>query len=256
MSETAGHLEELVEEPITIDDVPRLNAELEGLEAHEIIKFAQALFGSRLTMACSFQDMVMLDIVSKVAPDTRVFTLDTGFLFYETEEAIRRARSRYPQLHIDVFAPDHTLDEQQRSYGPALYRSDNELCCAINKLEPMGRALHGYSAWMTGIRRDQSASRSTAQPVSWDLRWNMVKFAPMVDWTAEDVATYAAIHDVPYNRLLDRGYPSIGCAPCTGLPTGGDVRSGRWAGSEKTECGLHVASPDAIGVPGRVERVN
>ncbi|MCC7077686.1 MAG: phosphoadenylyl-sulfate reductase [Acidimicrobiia bacterium] len=256
MPHTAQALTQLVEDPITIEDIPRLNEELDGLEAHEIIKFAHALFGDGLTMACSFQDMVMLDIVAKVAPGMRVFTLDTGYLFHETEEAIRRARARYPELRIDVYRPAHTLDAQEREHGHRLYAHDNALCCEINKIEPMRRALDGYTAWMTGIRRSQSASRSTAQPVSWDVRWNIAKFAPMVDWSDDDIATYTAIHDVPYNRLLDRGYPSVGCAPCTAVPTDGDRRSGRWAGTGKTECGIHVASPDAVGVPGRVERVD
>lgn len=253
---TTQELLDVTENEITIEDIPRLNEALEGLEAPEIIKFAHAFFGNSLTMACSFQDMVMLDIVAKIAPSIRVFTLDTGYLFHETEDTIRRASEHYPQLTIEVFRPKHTLEDQRLQHGPNLYRTNSELCCAINKMEPMSRALSGYKAWMTGIRRDQSASRAAAQPVSWDLKWNIVKFAPMVNWTQGDIATYTAVHGIEHNQLLDRGYPSIGCAPCTAIPVEGGLRSGRWAGSTKTECGLHTASPDTIGVPGRVERMD
>lgn len=253
MLDDTRELDDIVEDVITIDDIPRLNEELEGAGPHDIIKFAHGLFGDSLTMACSFQDLVMLDILAKAAPGVRVFTLDTGYLFHETEETIRRARHHYPELRIDVFRPKLELGEHVVAYGPRLYEADPELCCELRKMEPMREALSGYSAWMTGIRRDQSASRANTKPVAWDIKWGMAKFAPMHSWTAEDVWTYANLHEVPYNRLHDRGYPSIGCAPCTSVPAEDDPRSGRWAGSNKTECGLHVDT--TVGVPGRVERL-
>lgn len=237
----------------TLDDIPSLNAELAGAEAHEIIKFAYATYGDALTMACSFQDMVMLDIVSKVAPDVPVFTLDTGFLFKQTEDTIARARARYPQLDIRVFHPKLNIFEQAGAYGPKLYARDPNQCCSIRKIEPMSRALDGFGAWMTGIRRDQADSRRHIEPVAWDPQWGIAKFAPMYAWTSEDIWTYAKIHEIPYNPMHDAGYPSIGCAPCTDLPTDGDPRSGRWAGSDKSECGLHASPDTAIGVPGRVD---
>ncbi len=239
----------------TIDDIPALNAKLDGAAAHDIIRFAYETFGDRLVMACSFQDMVMLDIVSKAAPDVRVFTLDTGFLFKHTEDTIARARKHYPQLDIEVYRPDQTIFEQADSQGRRLYESDPGLCCSLRKIEPMARALDGADAWMTGIRRDQSAERSMTPAVAWDPKWNRVKFAPMHDWTSKAIWAYAEFNDVPYNPMHDWGYPSIGCAPCTSIPVDGDSRSGRWANTAKTECGLHAPTEDAVGVPGRVEQI-
>ncbi len=237
----------------SLDDLPDINASLDGAEPHEIIKYAAATYCDTITMACSFQDMVMLDIVAKVAPGIRVFTLDTGFLFKQTEDTIARARARYPELSIEVFHPLVNIFEQADEYGPRLYARDPEQCCAMRKLEPMQRALSGYSAWMTGIRRDQSDTRADTQPLSWDIKWNIAKFAPMYAWSSDDIWTYAKIHDVPYNPMHDAGYPSIGCAPCTDVPDDDHHRSGRWSGSDKTECGLHAEPAAAIGVPGRVD---
>jgi len=225
------------------EDLARVNAELDGAGPHEIMKYAQTVFGEGLTMACSFQDLVMLDIAVKTIPDIQIFTIDTGFLFFETEETIRRAQAHYPEMRLNILQPKIHITAQAQQHRHQLYHEDSDACCAIRKLEPMRRALEGRKAWMTGIRRDQSATRATIQAVAWDYKWNIVKFAPLCNWTADDVWSYAEIHKVPYNRLIDRGYPSIGCAPCTRAPVDGDPRSGRWADSKKTECGLHGETP-------------
>jgi len=222
--------------------VPRMNRELEGAEAHEIVKYAAGLFGDTLTMACSFQDLVLLDLAYKIDPSVRVFTIDTGYLFHATEATMQRAKRRYPDLRLEVYRPLLTIGEQAARHGPRLHATDTESCCAMRKLEPMRRAMAGNRAWLTGIRRDQSPTRATVAPVAWDYKWEMVKFAPLCAWTTEDVRIYCAVHEVPYNPLMDRGYPSIGCAPCTQPSAAGD-RSGRWAGQAKTECGLHDPVP-------------
>ncbi len=221
------------------ETVPSMLAELDGAEPADVVRFAHDLFGDELTLACSAQDMVLVDVASRVAPGLRVFTIDTGYLFHETEETVRRAVRRYPQLRFEVVRPRDGIGAHVGAHGTALYRRDPDTCCALRKLEPMERALSGYRAWVTGIRRDQSPTRADVTPVAWDVRWNMVKFAPLAVWTSEQIWTYARLHGVPYNRLHDRGYPSIGCAPCTERPLDGDTRSGRWAGQDKLECGLH-----------------
>jgi phosphoadenosine phosphosulfate reductase len=239
------------EHEFTPEHAEFLSTELAHAHPHEVIQFAQELFEDEVTLACSFQDLVLLDIAAKAAPGLRVFTVDTGFLFYETEATMRRAMQRYPQLRFEVFRPRIDITTQADQHGRALYSREPELCCAIRKVEPTQRALAGYKAWITGIRRDQSATRASIQPVAWDLRHNMIKFAPLYAWTSDDVWTYARMHDVPYNPLHDRGYPSIGCAPCTSIPANGDIRSGRWAGTAKSECGIHseaAAVQDALNI--------
>lgn len=230
-------------EDFTPEHVAHLNHELDGADAHEIVKVAVDLFGATLTTACSFQDLVLLDITYKVDASVRVFTLDTGFLFATTEATIARTLARYPDLDLEVYRPAVDIGAQAVTHGPRLYERDSEACCAIRKLEPMSRALGGACAWMTGIRRDQSATRAAVPPVAWDYKWDMVKFAPLCAWTTADIQAYCAVHEVAYNPLLDRGYPSIGCAPCTRPTTADDARAGRWAGTSKTECGLHADAP-------------
>lgn len=227
----------------TPEHVAHLNRELDGADAHEIVKVAVDLFGDTLTTACSFQDLVLLDLTYKIDSSVRVFTLDTGFLFEATTATMARALARYPELNLEVYRPAIDIGAQAAAHGPRLYERDSEACCALRKLEPMSRALAGAHAWMTGIRRGQSATRASVPPVTWDYKWDMVKFAPLCAWTDDDIRTYCSVHEVDHNPLLDRGYPSIGCAPCTLPSTTEDPRAGRWSGSSKTECGLHSDTP-------------
>jgi phosphoadenosine phosphosulfate reductase len=196
--------------------------------AQETLQMAVDRHHPSLVMACSFQkeESVLIDLLMEIEPGARVFTIDTGVLFPETYAVWREVEQRY-DLRIEVIdaAPPN---------GTPWSASD---CCGGRKVEALARALASNEAWITGIRRDQSPTRADAEPVEWDPARGVWKFNPLVDWTDKDVWDYVNEHELPYNPLHDRGYSSIGCAPCT-LP--GNGREGRWAGQDKTECGLHV----------------
>ena len=187
-------------------------------------------FGSGLTVACSMQDGVLVDLAVRADPGVEVIFLDTGFHFAETLETARRLRTRY-DLNLVTLRPDA---------GAAAYRVDGtEACCEARKVAPLARHLAGRDAWVTGLRRAESPSRAGAAAVEWDAARGLVKINPIVTWSDDDVARYVAEHDIVVNPLRDRGFDSIGCAPCT-LP--GSGRSGRWAGSDRLECGLHLVA--------------
>jgi phosphoadenosine phosphosulfate reductase len=211
--------------------------DLEQRSAEEVLAWAVERLHPRLALACSFQkeETVLLDMLLKVEPDARVFALDTEVLFTETYDHWRQVEERYGIVVERFRGP--TLAEQAAEHGPELWRVDPGRCCALRKVEPLGRALAGLDGWITGIRRDQSPARATARKVDWDAGHGLVKVNPIADWSDKDVWRYIAEHDLPYNPLHDRGYASIGCTHCT-LPGAG--REGRWSGQDKTECGLHV----------------
>jgi phosphoadenosine phosphosulfate reductase len=194
------------------------------MDVSEVIAQAVERHGSKLVMLCSFQkeESVLVDELVRIAPDARIVTIDTGVLFPETLATWRAFEQRFG---IDVEVEDAT--------GP--WSASN--CCGAAKVEALKRALAGADAWITGIRREQSPTRADAQPVEYDERRGLWKYNPLVAWTEKDLWRRISERDLPYNPLHDQGYASIGCAPCT-LP--GDGREGRWAGSQKTECGLHV----------------
>lgn len=195
------------------------------MTAQEVLAQAVERHHPRLVMACSFQkeESVLIDMLMAIEPGARVFTIDTGVLFPETYDVWRKVEERYG-LSVEV----------QDASGP--WSADN--CCGDAKVTGLNRALEGTEAWITGIRREQSPTRANSEHVERDEARGIWKFNPLVDWTEKDVWTYLNERELPYNPLHDQGYASIGCAPCT-LP--GSGREGRWAGSEKTECGLHVA---------------
>jgi phosphoadenosine phosphosulfate reductase len=197
-----------------------------GLAAQDVVAKAVDEHHPELVLACSFQkeESVLIDMLMRVEPAARVFTIDTGALFPETYEVWKRIEERYG-LRVEVH------DASGPWTGP-------ENCCGERKVEGLERALEGASAWITGIRREQAPTRANAEQVEWDEKRGVWKFNPLADWSDRDVWRYLHEHDLPYNPLHDRGYESIGCAPCT-LP--GSGREGRWAGEDKTECGLHVA---------------
>lgn len=216
--------------------VPSLEENWEGLTAEEVLRRTEERFGRRVVFACSFgaEDMVVLDLLSRTGPGTRVLLLDTGLLFPETHRLLREAEERYPSLEFRKIAPP---PEEERH---ALWESDPDLCCRIRKVEPLRRALREAEAWITGIRREQAPARSKARKLEWDHRFGLFKVNPLADWSWEKVWDYLRRWRVPYNPLHDRGYPSIGCVPCTRpVEAGEDLRAGRWAGRPKTECGLH-----------------
>lgn len=229
--------------PPSRDDIARLAEQFEGQPPEAVLRWAVATFHPRLTLACSFgvEDMMLADMLHRLQPGADVFYLDTGLLFPETYALRDKAADRYDLAFRQVL-PQQSVAEQAESYGDKLWAREPDRCCALRKVEPLGRALAGYDAWITGLRREQSPTRAGIRVVEWDERFGLVKLNPLAALTMQDVWRYVADHDVPYNELHDQGYPSIGCWPCTrAVRPGEDTRAGRWAGLAKTECGLHVA---------------
>ncbi|HEX8067580.1 MAG TPA: phosphoadenylyl-sulfate reductase [Thermoleophilaceae bacterium] len=201
--------------------------DLERSSAEEVLSYAVERFHPRLYVACSFQkeSSVIMDMILRIEPSARFFLLDTGVLFDETHDALRRAEERYG-IEVNVY------DASSPDGRP--WTADR--CCSERKVAALRDALGGVDAWVTGLRREHSPERAGTAKVHWDERNGLWKANPLADWTDRDVWRYVAEHDVPYNELHDQGYDSIGCVPCT-LP--GSGREGRWAGSDKTECGIH-----------------
>ena len=210
--------------------------DLEHLDAAGVLAYAVERFHPRLTVACSFQKeaSVVLDLMLRVAPDANVFTLDTHVLFPETYETWKRVEQRYG-IEVAVYEGP-SLGRQAALHGDRLWDRDPDACCGLRKVEPLRRALEDADAWVAGLRREQSPSRAATPKLAWDARHERWKFNPLADWSEEDVWSYIAEHDLPYNALHDQGYPTIGCTHCTEPGAG---RDGRWAGTGKTECGLH-----------------
>lgn len=220
----------------------------EKMQAEEILKWALDKFHPKIALASSFsaEDVVLIDIVCKLHPKPRIFTIDTGRLHQETYDLIDRVRDRYG-VEVEVYFPQaDRVEAITRKYGVNLfYRSVDlrVLCCEIRKKEPLRRALSGLDAWITGLRREQAPSRRTIGKVEVDeVNGGIVKLNPLADWTSDRVWSYIRENNVPYNRLYDYGYASIGCAPCTRpVKPGEDPRAGRWWWEKDTpkECGLH-----------------
>jgi len=216
------------------------SVELEQATPEEIIKYAIATFPN-ITFACSFgaEDVVLVDMIQKISPKTDIFYLDTDFHFKETYETRDRLEQHYGMKFVQV-KPVITPEEQAEKHGAELWKSDPNGCCNIRKVEPLTRILGQYEAWITGIRRDQAPTRANAKKIEYDTKFGLVKFNPIAGWTSEDVWAYIRANNVIYNPLHDNNYPSIGCEYCTRqVMPGEDPRAGRWAGNEKTECGLH-----------------
>ncbi|TGB03671.1 phosphoadenylyl-sulfate reductase [Halobacillus salinus] len=208
--------------------------------AQEVLKWAYDTYDTSLVYACSFgaEGIVLIDLISKVKEDAEVVFLDTDVHFQETYELIEKVKRRYPKLKINMKKPDLTLDEQAEKHGQALWKKNPDQCCYIRKIKPLEDALSGVTAWLSGLRREQSVSRSKTNFVNKDGRFEAIKVCPLIHWTWDDVWEYIRVNDLDYNVLHDQGYPSIGCMPCT-FKADGDGRSGRWQGFNKTECGLH-----------------
>lgn len=232
----------------TAADVDELNAKLGGKSAEEIVRWAGESFGRDIKFANSFgaEDVVMMDIIAKVSPQIRVFTLDTGRLNDETYEVMEATRFKYPDIPIEVMFPDASkVEALTREKGFFSFRDSVELrkeCCGIRKVQPLKRALSDAEAWMTGLRRDQSITRTDTPAIEWDEGNAMVKVNPIIEWSNDDVWNYIKTQKIPYNKLHDKGFPSIGCAPCTrAIKPGEDIRAGRWwwENPEFKECGLH-----------------
>ena len=224
-----------------IEEIKQAAQELETASAEDILKWAVEQFQGHLTFATSLgiEDCVVTDMIARHKLPLDLFTLDTGLLFQETYTLWEQIEQRYG-VTIKRVSPAHTVDEQAAHEGPALWGRDPDRCCDLRKMQPLRSMLANYAAWITAIRRDQTPERANAPVVSWDGRFGLIKVNPLVRWTFDEVQAYVRKHDVPYNPLHDQNYPSIGCMPCTSpVMPGEDPRSGRWRGSEKTECGLH-----------------
>jgi phosphoadenosine phosphosulfate reductase len=220
---------------------------LEGRSPADVLAWAAGRFAPRITFATAFgaEGCVLVDLIARHHLPVDVFTLDTGLLFPETYALWRRLEERYG-LTIRAVRPELSVAGQAAVHGAALWERMPDRCCEIRKVAPLRRALSGFDAWITSIRRDQTSDRSVARVVEWDLRFGLVKVNPLAGWTSDDVQRYVRVHRVPVNPLHARGYPSIGCMPCTTAVAAGEApRAGRWRGREKTECGLHARSPFA-----------
>jgi phosphoadenosine phosphosulfate reductase len=225
-------------DPVALDvpdfsdgELAELNRDFEDLPPSKIIQWAVDAFSPHLCMTASMTDAVLIDLAVKVDPAIEVVFIDTGYHFPETLETVERVRRRYG-LNLRIMTVGHHAEE--------LWKVDPENCCSAIKVGQLDRALLGKAAWMSGLRRVEAASRDSAPIVARDLR-GLVKVNPLATWTDQDVAGYIADHDVPENPLVQQGYLSIGCQPCTQpVSPGEDPRSGRWAGRDRTECGIHV----------------
>jgi len=214
--------------------------ELDGAPALEIMGWAAETFGDGLCVASSMNDGLIPHLAAQVKPGIDVVFLDTGYHFAETI-GTRDAVDAVYDVNVRTVLPLLSVRQQDAEHGPRLYERDPDLCCAMRKVEPLSRGLEPYTAWVTGIRRDESPSRAETPVVAWDEKHSAVKIAPIAAWSQAEVDDYMTANGVLVNPLQYDGYPSIGCAPCTRrVGAGEDLRAGRWAGLAKTECGLHV----------------
>lgn len=232
----------IVREP---DDIIGDDSAPERVVAWMLERFA----GRELVLTTSFgmEGCALIDMVAAHRRPVRVVYLDTMFLFPETYRLRDRMAARYPHLRFENRGTSLTPDEQERLFGPELWRRDPDACCRLRKVEPMRAALAGVDVWVTGLTRSQSASRAALEVVAWDWQYQLVKVNPLAGWTRAQVYDYVRRHEVPYNELHERGYPSIGCTHCTVAVPGSELgeysREGRWTGEHKTECGLHRITP-------------
>ena len=214
--------------------------DVEALTAEESLLWAYERFGDKLCLTCSWQKQssVLVHMVSDLDIDIPVIELDTGLFFAETYATRERLVERYG---LELIRPEViSVAEQHKQEGPNLWERDPDRCCHVRKVEPLERALKDFDAWISGIRREQSLTRKDAQRVEWSDRYEVWKVQPLVDWDAKRVDAYIHVNEIPYNPLHDAGYPSIGCIPCTRpVSRDEDERAGRWADSDKIECGIH-----------------
>ncbi len=231
--------------PMSVFDIstlPEINEQLREESPQAILRWAVEQFQPRIAMATAFgaEGCCLLHMLSEIDGSVFLFNLDTGYQFPETLALRERILERYG-LAVELVRPDQTVAQYEASNGGPVYTHQPDRCCQERKIQPLRKALVGQEAWISAIRRDQTAHRGAAQIVQWDAKFGLVKINPLLSWSKKDVWSFVARHDVPYNPLHDQGFPSIGCWPCTqAVQQGADDRAGRWAGSTKKECGLHV----------------
>ncbi|MCK9271856.1 MAG: phosphoadenylyl-sulfate reductase [Bacteroidales bacterium] len=235
-------------EKISEEQLSQLNQRFAGATAQEILSHFQQTYQHRIAFATSMgaEDQVITHMMAGIDRSSRIFTLDTGRIFPETYDVIERTNARYG-INIEIFFPEHKqVEEMVNQKGVNLFYESIEnrkLCCHIRKIVPLRRALQGMDAWISGLRRSQAVTRKNLQPVEWDSTFGLLKINPLIDWTEEQVWDFINKNNIPYNRLHDQGFRSIGCQPCTrAIAPGDDVRAGRWwwETPEQKECGLHL----------------
>ena len=215
-------------------------ADLEGASALDLLRWTDENFGGNYVVASNMQDAVLVDLAAKALPGVEVLFLETGYHFAETI-GTRDAVEHVYDVKIVNAQARRSVAQQDVEFGKDLFARDPNLCCAMRKVEPLTETLAGYDAWVTGVRRVEAPTRAGTPLVTYDEKFGLVKLNPLAAWTDEDMEAYIAEHGILVNPLVAEGYPSIGCAPCTAKPLpGADPRSGRWAGTGKIECGLHV----------------
>jgi phosphoadenosine phosphosulfate reductase len=235
----------LVATPELLADLQDASNRLATASPEEIIAWGVEHYAPYLTMATAFgpEGCVILSMLAKIAPETYVFNLDTGYQFKETLELRDRIAEQYG-IEVDMVRPETTVPEYEALHGGPLYRTNPEQCCFDRKVTVLQQAVKGMHAWMSGIRGDQTPDRAQSGVVRWDKKFSLVKISPLINWTKKDVWKRILDEKIPYNPLHDQGFPSIGCWPCTRAVAAGetDERAGRWSGMKKTECGLHTSN--------------
>ena len=229
--------------PEEIEELGRQSRLLEDATSEEIIAWAVQKYHPRLTMATAFgpEGCVILSMLARIEPKVYVFNLDTGYQFKETLELRERIARRYG-IVVDLQRGELPVQEYETLHGGPLYKTNPDKCCHDRKVVVLQRVAGSYSAWMSGIRRNQSPHRANAPIVGWDKKFGLVKISPLAKWTKKEVWARIVSEEIPYNPLHDQGYTSIGCWPCTrAVLFGEDERAGRWSGTAKTECGLHLS---------------
>ncbi len=228
--------------PEQLEQFRRDSEQLETATPQQIIRWAVDHYFPKLTMATAFgpEGCVILHMLSEIQPQTHVFNLDTGYQFQETLDLRDKIAERYG-IEVELRRPELTVEQYEAEHGGPLYKTQPDRCCFDRKIVVLRKSVEGMDAWMSGIRRDQSPDRARAPIVDWDGKFGLVKISPLANWTKSDVWNFILQHQVPYNPLHDKGFPSVGCWPCTrSVVEGEDERAGRWSGTAKTECGLHT----------------
>jgi phosphoadenosine phosphosulfate reductase len=225
-----------------LEQIADASAKLDGATPQAILRWAVQTFFPRLTMATAFgaEGCCIIHMLAEIEPRVRIFNLETGYQFPETLDLRERIKERYG-IEVEYVRPEMTVAEYEAEHGGPLYRIRPDQCCHDRKILPLRRAVEGYDAWISSIRSDQTSHRAAAGVVQWDAKFRLVKINPLLGWNRSNVWRFILDNEIPYNPLHDQGYPSIGCQPCTSaVGEGEDERAGRWAGSAKKECGLHV----------------
>lgn len=226
----------------------RVQVVAENWKPEQLLTWTFATHGEKVALATGMgvEGMVLTDMAWRINPAVQIFSGDTEFLFPETYDLMDRVEKKYG-IKIERLYSELSPEQQAREHGPNLWAHDPDECCRIRKVEPLRKKLATLDAWVTAIRRGQTKERATVRKIEWDAKFNLVKISPIADWSREMVWDYVFKHNVPYNSLHDRNYPSIGCMHCTrAVQPGEDARAGRWSGLGKTECGLHTREPQRV----------